>query len=193
MRVDDGEGNGPQAGVTNEHRLKTEAVNVPLDHIQSHSKGMSYVAHAADTVNSLTITATGGPVLVLRNNNPGDDLIMHGLVVGIGTDAMILRLIRNPTIGTLGNEVVHIPVNTNFGSGNTALASVWSWDEVGAAAITGLTGGTLMQTLLLSKGLHFLDFNDALVLPNGSILSIECVGAGELSLAVRFFFLGKHE
>lgn len=186
MRLEDGEGSGHEAGVTSAHKLKVEATMHSLEHERSHEHGDAYFANIADTADSLTITGTGGPILLIRNDSEQKDLVIRKVLVGTSSANMILKVVRNPLIGSLGNVNVHVPGNLNFASGNAASVSIWNWDEVGNG-ITGLTDGTVLNTYIFQSWSRVLPFDDAFILGKNNAIAFECKGVGELTLGVRFF------
>lgn len=185
MRITDGKGHGHEAGVTEDNRLMVSATTQSLEHTNSHEEEQVYFANIATTDDSLTITATGGTVLVMQNNSTVRDIVIHEVFIGTGAADMIFKVVRNPTLDTLGNMNEQAPGNLNFSSGNIADVSVWNWDEVGDG-ITGVSDGTVLNAYLFQAGHHVLPFDDALIVPNNAIISFEFSGAGEATLGVRF-------
>ncbi len=186
MKIEDGQGDGKLAGVTQDHQLRVQAVQHSMEHDISHHKEEAYFANIADTANSLTTTATGGPLLVLKNLSESKHIVIHKVFVGTSAD-IIMRVVRNPVIGSLGNKVDHTPPNLHFASGKDAAVACYTWDEVGDG-ITGLTGGLVLNTCLFDKGHRVLPSNDAFILGENNVISFEFVGAGEVTFGIRFFF-----
>jgi hypothetical protein len=182
-------GGGYEAKVDRDNKLYTHSTVFPNEHDQS-LKGSTYYAHTADTADSLTVTTTGGPMLYLKNTSTTQNLSISEIEVGCDQVATILKINRNPTLGTIGNENTHTPVNLNTGSSKTANVTAYNWDEVGNG-MTGLSGGTTFATFLLGAGLNLLSTEEALIVAPGTSIYFNLQATGstsETTLTVRFHY-----
>jgi hypothetical protein len=92
---------------------------------------------------------------------------------------MLITIMKNPTIGSLGNEAAIVPVNKNYGSGKLADVDVYGWDEVGDG-ITGITGGDCAGTYQVD-GFERVLFDESLCLGLNDLVAIKAKNAGEQS------------
>lgn len=185
----DGTGTGNKAKVNNANRLETSAITSTEEHQVSHLNGQAYVANTVDTEDLLTITATGGLILFIQNDNPTKVLVIEGIAISSDASTKV-KFFRNMTVGAVGNENDHQPVNLNFGSSNMAEATVYSWDEVGNG-ITGITGGQVISTRLTGVGSTNIDVKGTLVLAKNNNLGIELTSlttTDECSIDVRMYY-----
>jgi hypothetical protein len=188
--IKDGSGSGGfEARVDKDNKLYTHATTFSNEHDQS-LKGLSYFANTTDTADTLTVTTTGGPMLYIKNTSTTQNLVVSKVLPSTDQAATVLKLVRSPTLGTIGNENTHVPPNLNIGSSKTANATVYTWDEVGNG-MTGLSGGTTIHTWILGVGTTALPIDDALIVTPGTSVHWELKAIGssaECSLGVRFHF-----
>ena len=184
MKIEDGTGKGFFAKVTSNNEISARSTISTKEHFEAES-GNSYVMNTADTANTLTVTATGGPILFIQNCED-NDIIIQELTISSNTAGIVARIVRNPILGTIGNNNVHTPVNSNFASSKTATVTAHNWDEVGDG-LTGLTGGTVLATVILAVGSNRFGTAGSLIIPKGQRFSVEIIGASEITIDVRFF------
>jgi hypothetical protein len=135
---------------------------------------------------TLTITGTGGYMMYLKNTSTDYMAIMAR--VSISTSAlMLVTIMKNPTIGSLGNETAIVPVNKNFGSGKVASVDVYGWDEVGDG-ITGITAGDCAGTYQVN-GFERLLFDESMCLGLNDIIAIKAKNAVELSIVMHGYYI----
>ena len=185
--IEDGKGNCYKAQVDSNNRLVTQATTLTAEHFTSHILKDAYFATTADTADTLTATATGGYIFYLKNIDPDKELVIQKISISVDTADGVLSLIKNPTLGTIGNEATHVPVNMNFGSIKESTTLCYTWDEVGDG-MTGFTSGTKFKTFILPASAFVLPVDGFMVLPQGTSLGITYTGkAGEIELGVRFY------
>lgn len=164
----DGTGTGTLARVDPNNRLdvhstsRGEALGVAL-------KGQAYNINTG--VISLT-SANSSACLYFKNTNTVPYLL-EAIAVGVGTrpsptEFAIVKLIRNPTTGTIidTGTAVDMNQNRNFGSNFTATATVYK----GAEGHT-FTNGDDVAIFYQGDGRLFASIN--FVIPQGSSLGIE--------------------
>lgn len=187
--IESGHGIGYEAKVSSVGRLFTNSTTQALEHDASLA-GDAYFANISQTAETLTVTTTGGPVLYMKNTSTTKNLVLSKVLVSTDQAATTLKIVRGPTLGTIGNENTHTPVNANVGSTRTASITCYNWDEVGNG-LTGLTGGDTFNVYLLGVGSTLLPIDDSIILPPGTAVSLELQATGstsECALGVRFFY-----
>lgn len=187
MMIEDGTGNAHKTEVNAEHMLKTRSVNsvyhqhVACEHEQAYMGSLGTEAKP-----TLTVTGTGGYMMYLKNTSDKYDAIMARIAVS--TSALTtITIMKNPTIGSLGNEVALTPVNKNFKSGKIADVDLYIWDEVGDG-ITGITGGTCAGTYQIN-GLERILFDESLCLGLNDIIAIKAKNAAELAVVMHGYYV----
>jgi len=186
-QIKDGTGKGFLLKIDSGNHLQAVAITETDQHHVSKEDKKAFVANTADTANTLTITATGGSILYIRNDSTDDDMTIADFVISVDTAGIVCRIIRQPTLGSIGNNNVHVPKNANFGSSLTAEGTFHNWDEVGDG-LTGLTAGTVYSTLTLPVGVTRVHPNGEVVLQSGNAVSLELIGACEAAAYIAFFY-----
>ena len=187
MMIEDGVGNGYRVEVNSEHMLRTRAVNSVYHQYVSCEHEQAYMGSlGTEAKPTLTVTGTGGYMMYLKNTSDKYDAIMARITVSTSA-LMAITIMKNPTIGSLGNEVALDPVNKNFASGKVAEVDLYTWDEVGDG-ITGITAGTCAGTYLIN-GIERILFDESLCLGLNDILAIKAKNAGELALVMHGYYL----
>ena len=189
-RIQDGSGNNRYARVNINKRLETSATTQSEEHAISSAEGLAFFANTANTANFLTVTATGGDLLYLRNDHATKQLVIEKVLVSSDTAGIYVIWKRNPTLGTIGNNNVHAPTILNFGTTVDAQGTFYNWDEVGDG-MTGITGGTIVNTFIVNTGFTAFPIDAAMILEPGNSLVISTIGAAELSCGVRMFYMDK--
>jgi len=125
---------------------------------------------------------------MFSEKNTSTDYMMILARVAITTNAlMVITVMKNPTIGTLGNHIAKTPENKNFASGKLADVECVAWDEVGDG-ITGITEGKCVGTYQVN-GFQRILFDEAVVLGLNDILAIKVKNAGELTLVPHGYYI----
>jgi len=190
--IKDGTGTGKMAGVDNANRLKTKAKTNTEEHVVSLEIGNAYFASTVDTANTLTL-ATGNTYRMLYlKNDSSDTIVVEKVLSSSDTAGLVLFWTRNPTLGSVGANNVHVPANLNFSSNKTAVGTFHSWDETGTEGISGLSGGTVIQSFITDVGFTVHPIDGAIVIPQGSSMLLSMTnGTGgnvEAEVGVRFFY-----
>ena len=134
---------------------------------------------------TVTVTGTGGYMLYLKNTSTLYDAIIARITVS--TSALIvITLMKNPTIGSLVNEIAKTPVNKNFKSGKVAKVECYGWDEIGDG-ITGITEGNCAGTYQVN-GFERLLFDEAICLGLNDIIAVKAKGAGEIAIVMHGYY-----
>lgn len=188
----DGKGSGRRAEVDQEGRLVVAAITETEEHRVSQFDADAYHTATAESIDTLTLAAAFDGVLHLLQSTRTDKvLVIERIVVSADAPGLVLRLIRNPVIGTLVNATPIVGNNLNFGSQKTGEFLAWNWDEV-AGGMTGLTNGKAIKTFQLNAGIAGLDVAGAFVLNQNDTMSIEVknptAGAIEFEVGIRFYF-----
>ena len=187
--LQDGTGAGYEAAINSRNQLKVLGT-VHFGEHESSLDGDAYFAHMATTADTLTVTTTGGPMIYMKNTSTTKNLIISKIIPSTDQAATVMKLVRDPTLGTIGNENTLAPPNINMGSNRSAEITCYNWDEVGNG-LTGLTGGIVMATYVLGVGVTLLPIDDAIILTPGTDFHIELSATGstsECTLNVRFHY-----
>lgn len=185
----DGTGSGFEAKITSKNRLTTLATTLAAEH-DAALEGDAYFATTQDTAETLTVTTTGGPILYLKNTSTTQNMILSKVLPSTDQAATTLKIVRDPTLGSIGNNNTHTPVNANAGSSKTASVTAYNWNEVGDG-MTGLSAGSALALYILGVGISPLPIDDAIVVPPGTSMSFEMQAVGstsECALNVRFYY-----
>jgi hypothetical protein len=187
MIIEDGTGTGNRVEVNSLHQLKVRTVGSTYHQFASCEHEHAYMASIGNEAKpTLTVTGTGGYMMYLKNTSTDYDAIMARITISTSALALI-TLIKNPTIGSLGNETAIVPVNKNFKSGKLADVEVYGWDEVGDG-ITGITGGDSAGTYQVN-GLERILFDESLCLGLNDILAIKAKNAVEIAMVMHGYYL----
>ena len=187
----EGSGKGNVANVGDDLKLQVLATSHNEEHSISFRLADAYVANTADTDDTLTIAAaTDTPILYIENTSESKAIIIEKIISSSSVAGGVFKWIRNPTLGTIGANNTHNPVNLNFGSNRTARATVYNWDESGGAGMTGLSGGTVLDTFITNVGTTIHPIDGAIVLFQGDRIQFNYLvaGGGEFECGVRFYY-----
>jgi len=187
MMIEDGTGAGYRAEINSLHQLKARSVGSTYQQFVSCEHEQAYMASlGTEALPTLTVTGTGGYMMFVRNDSTDYAAIMSRVTVSTSA-LMTIVLMKNPTIGGLGNEVAITPINKNFGSGKVAEVTVYGWDEV-ADGITGVTAGDCGGTYQVN-GFERLIIDESVCLGINDVLAVKAIGAGELSLVIHGYYV----
>jgi len=187
IEIRDGAGSGYRAAVDKRNKLTVISTSHTEAHTISFTDGQAYIANTTDTADTLTLTATGGPIVYIKNTSTSRSLIIESMCFGSSASGVVVVVTRNPTLGTIGNENTHAPVNCNYFSGNAAEAIVYTWDEVGDG-MTGLSGGTKHASFILPAGTTPIPTEGSLVIGRGDSIMFSAVGAAEFTANIHFYY-----
>lgn len=190
--IDDGRGGGYSARVDTDHLLNTRSVQITEESHVSTKDGESYFANTSDTANTLT-TSTGETIklLYLKNDSTTDLLVIHKIFFSVSVTGGVLLFVKNPTLGSVGANNAHTPVNINFRSGSTASVTCHNWDESGVEGISGISGGTTVNTYIPSAGVTAFPIEGSFVLGQSNSIMLTYInntgGNTEVTAGIRFY------
>lgn len=187
MQIEDGTGTGNRVEVNSLNQIKTRSIRSTYHQFVSCNDEQAYMASlGTEAMPTLTVTATGGYMMYLKNTSTNYDAIIARLTVS--TSAMMsVTIMKNPTIGILVNEVASVPVNKNFKSGKVADVDVYTWDEVGDG-MTGITAGACAGTYQIN-GLDRILFDESMCIGLNDIIAIKAKGVGELTIVMHGYYV----
>ena len=135
----EGAGNGNQAGVTGENRLKVSAQMFTQEHQTNHHEGECYSFGV-----SATPASTSDCFLYIKNTNDIDMVISEFMLRAASDETVSFKI---GDTGTPIGGTTATPVNRNAGSGNIAdVTALYGVD------ITGLSGGNAVMSMFLKGG-----------------------------------------
>ena len=165
--IKDGTGNGFLCAVSNDNKLRTRAITeTETEH--STELGNSY------NINTGEISITADSAVLYFYNGEEQDIFIDAIAVGVtdgsASDIQKVKVIRNPTAGTIvsGAAVVAMNSNSNFGSAKSLSNS---------AAYKGASGSTFTDgtdhALIYMTDNGRLYANLPTLVPKGSAIGIE--------------------
>ena len=191
--ITSGAGKANSAKVGSDLRLRTAAVVKTDEHVHA-DEGDAFYMNSAVGTDTLTATATGGTIMYLENtDSTGKNLIVQDIQVSASAAAGIVRIIRNPVVGTIADETITVPVNENFGSNATAAVTAFTWDEVNDG-LGGLSLGVVIETFIAPVGVSVVDVGGRYILNQGDSIAIDYLAkAGEITIGIRFYMEAEDE
>lgn len=193
LEIIDGTGQGNSAKVTNRNEVLVRSVSLDTEADISLTDGRAFFVSHGAVADTLTVTDTGGYVMVLQNTSSTLDLVISNIFVGSDAAGDTFAIERNPTLGSLGNNTSVTPANLNFGSGLAAEATAYAWNETGDG-ITGITAGPELSTYITTGGTQVLPIDDTFVLSEDDIIAIRAHGTGsasEFAVSIRFHYVTR--
>lgn len=182
MFIEDGLGNGPSAGVTDEGQLLTRAVSQAAKE-HATGRGLSY---NLNTDSFTLISTSASAVLYLKNNEPKHSIVVEAIAIGFGlstggapgamADAYVYR---NPSTGTIVDDATILPIiqNRDFGSTRPLAADAY----IGAEGKTLTDGDKYLKFFQGDSGRLFASI-DSLLTPGNSLGITLTPPAGNSSL-----------
>lgn len=186
MIILDGSGNGYAAEVDNKNRLQTLSVTLDVGQ-RSAIDGDTYNINTG----SINLTTANESALLYLSNTGTSSLHITtiGYLIGNstgGTGDLELKVLRNPTTGTIIDNAtaVDVNINKNFGSTRTLDATVYK----GAEGYTFTNGSDAYYSLQPNSGRAYLINTGTLVLPQGSSIGVSAVPqTGNTSMDIQIF------
>ncbi len=149
------------ARVNNDGRLLTQSVQESGEAAASR-EGEAFTLGSSQSIRALTYAAADdGPILYVRNISATKTLVLDGFTATELGPGLILYLVKNPILGSLGANTPIEPENRNFSSTNEAEVEAEVWDDTGSLGITGLTGGVEVASFLRAVPAGTLDLKNA--------------------------------
>ena len=167
----DGAGTGKQARVDNKNRLDVHSSFYPEER-DENLEGNAYNLNTGE----LTLTSANESAVMYFKNNESFDYVVVGIAVGLGpstggdsSDIPIIKIIRNPTAGTVVSDATAVDINSNrnFGSTNTLTAYVYK----GGEGKTLTDGSDHLLFYQKSDGRLFATIEE--VLPKGASIGVK--------------------
>jgi len=191
FRLMDGTGKSFAAKISSDNALLTTAVTESEEHRKAIVEGQAYFANTTDTADTLTQTANGGAMLYLRNDSATSNLIIEKVLTSSNGAGGVVKWIKNPTLGTIGSNNTHTPVNTNFSAGAAADVTCFNWNETGDG-MQGLSAGTILKTFITNAGFTIHPIDGAVILGKGDAMQVNYNASGastpEFEAGIRFYF-----
>lgn len=189
MKIEDGKGTGVLARVDGNQRLHVNAVTVLGISNASHNAGTAHIFNTG----VMNLPASEANVFYIKNTGPLDMIFhrIHFCYNGGNTNsnkAIILRSFSGSTVPTANNSLI-LPPASNLSSSNTAGATFYVWDGVGAG-MTITNQGSVFQSTIGNQGLNQLNVEGQIVVTPGKIfmMSLEAEEAGTGTICLQAFF-----
>jgi len=169
MKIQDGKGTQYQAGVTLDGKLETFSTVINEMAIVSKDRGKSYIL-ATDYI-SLSTTASFNALAYIKNNSDKDLLIHSMRTCSDATGSMQIRLLSNPTAGTIVSDAnVGDQLPANVGSSEPFGGLFYSASGDGK---TFTDGDNLSQFINKSPGHSVQDYEGSIVIPKGKSIGLQ--------------------
>jgi hypothetical protein len=190
--IEDGLGSGRKAQINIGHELVVAAITESEEHRVSQINADAYFFSTGQNIDTLTLATTNdAKILFLQSLDPAKQLIVERILVSSDTDGIIIRFVKNYTVGTLTNNTVTLPSNMNFSSTRNADVNAHTWDEVGTTGMGGLTLGSTFKTFIGKVGPNIFPIDGVPVLDQNDNIGIEILnptgGAVEVEVGIRFY------
>ena len=191
--LDDGKGSGRRAEINVANQINSRATTHAEEHWVSTENGETYLASTGSVgIPTLTFLTTNSGAILHLTNDSTTDVIVTAIICSADTAGGIITLTKNEIEGTLTQNTPLAPVNLNFGSAKIANASANVWDETNGDGIQGLTGGTVLRTLIMPGGGLAVDTRGTIVITQGRSLTINFANNTgntiEIECGFRFYF-----
>ena len=184
LRIEDGRGNGYQAGVTKQNRAMIESTRVlEALNVAIEESGTFLISSGLITV-STTDTDTG--ILYVKNSHT-DSLILDTLVLASNNLVCKWKIVTSLTTGTLisaGTDVV--PTNSDLASARPAVGVF----KYGANGLTVTNGTSLFLGMSVGTGIRFDGGHLPCVLRTGAAIAL--VANVPASTIVNVFVVGYY-
>ena len=191
MIINDGQGKGYSAGVSDENMLKTEATTQSVEHHVNQIHGQAYSVPF-----SVSPTAADDCIFYLKNDSD-TDMTIEGITIGAtdpgANDSIYFKLGDTGTRAAAATALT--PVNLNTGSGNSATGTFEYGVDLGASPGT-LDGGTEFERIILAasaatdKVSSSFNFSQDVIVKENGVFSIYIGGsaAGTYYITLHFHY-----
>lgn len=192
MIVRDGAGGDKKARVDSDHRLYVQSSGVSEEHESSLVGGRSY---SVTLLPMLFQSGMNSPVILIRNDS-GLNLVVTEVVAG--SDAWVqvgtqIDFRKNVVIGSLGNITEYEPVSMNSSFSDFSGVETWLWNG-GGTGISGVSGGTVIQSTMLGYEPHHFPFGQSLIIGEGKTFAVDMRPPGVTTplfhCTIRFYLKG---
>ncbi len=186
--IRDGKGNGNLAGVNDYNRINVSASTSPRIYYESRDRKNAFGV----TTPHLTITATGGRVIYMKNTSSTDNMVLTDFRLSWngGSTTSIKALIGSVYFGDAAptaNNTTGAAGNLNRSSNNTFDIDVEYWDEVGNGMT--ISGGNAGLNFIVGQGTNHFIIDGAIILGANDTIAVNLKGeeVGEASINVLGF------
>lgn len=164
--IKDGEGGGTLAGVTSEHRLKTDAKSSVAEEVASQNE-RSFILHGRCHL----ATSTSGGFLAFRNDSVDRLIAISRIYIDAHslTDDLIVTQVKNPTISN-GTDISSTGIiNKNYTSRRDIIGTLYISDSSSDLTYTGgheyhaFPVSSLQQYQRDMKGTNILGYEDIIL------------------------------
>ena len=172
MIIEDGTGDGYIAGVNKDNRLEVIATAQTRVTDISEKSGEAFLI-ASDFI-SLTDTGIFNALVYIKNTSEKDVLIDKVRTCSSGSGSLQLRIIMNPTAGTIVDDANAADrLSSNSGS-NKTFSDFGLAYAASAGGKTITDGDNLTQFINRSPGHSIQDYSGSLILARGGSMAITC-------------------
>jgi len=165
--IEDGQGKGNSAGVSEENRLLSECITSSNEHHVNHLHAQAYNVYFEQSP-----TANNDCIFYMSNDND-IDMSIEGLRLSVSGACEIYCQINDK--GTRLTATALTPVNLNGGSGNAADGTFERGADLDGATST-ITGGSEFERikLIAATPTQMFNFEQDIILPKNSTMTIWC-------------------
>ena len=189
MQINDGTGRGYVAEVTSDNRLAVESSGLS-EAASAARKGVCYVSTTGVTADTLTVTATGGTMIIIKNNSTTESIIIDQVTLSTDNVKARYKEIVDMAIGTIADATTGKAISTQTSSGKKAPVTVYAWDETNNG-VGGLSAGTDLIVAYATTGVTVFDHDGSTVISHGSNFAVGLKnisgGAMEAAVSVRYY------
>jgi len=190
MQINDGTGRGYVAEVTSDNRLAVESSGLS-EAASAARKGACYVSTTGVTSETLTVNATGGPMLFIKNDSTTESIVIDRVTISSDNVKLFYKEQLGLTVGTVAQANAGTAISTQTSSSKVAPVSISAWDGSSGNAISGLSAGSDITIAYLTTGVTELSHDGSTVVSPGSnfAVGLKNVSGGTLKaiVSVRFY------
>jgi len=183
MIIEDGTGQGFIAGVNKDSRLEVLATAQSRVTDVSETSGEAFLI-ASDFL-SLTDTSVFNAVLYIKNTSEKDVLIDKVRTCSSESGSLQLRLIMNPSAGTIVDDASPADYLSSNSGSNKTFADFGIAYAASGSGKTITDGDNLTQFINRSPGHSIQDYSGSLVLARGGSMAITCKPSASNTVCVE--------
>ena len=178
MKIQDGKGRGPEASVSEDHRLNVSAKTNPRLFYVSRDDELAF------NVVSIYATAAAGNIIMYLKNTSSTKQIFIKQVHGYSDNNVLWKVWAVAGDATGGSELT--PTNLNLGSGREAEA-----EARGDGSVTDITTGGIIDVFRSQAYGHgFVILEDAVILGPNDAIAVEydtgTTGNAEIAILMHY-------
>jgi hypothetical protein len=184
IMIEDGTGSGKTVKINSENRLLTYSIIESEPLYINEDKGRAFRALAFITPSLVNPSIETQTSFFYLKNESTEGLYIYKIKVWVENNEIIDIYANKSGTPVGGTEVV--PVNANFGSGNSADGIFLKGND-----ITGLSGGTLVGRIRVpaDHNTHEIDFESTLILlKNNNIVLSTPTGGNDIEIITVFYY-----